>query len=39
MRRYEIVETRTTKFGATVIKLRIYGVIEYLEQINSNEQF
>jgi hypothetical protein len=25
--------------GVTVIELWIYGVIEYLEQINSNEQF
>jgi hypothetical protein len=25
--------------GVTIIELWIYGVIEYLEQINSNEQF
>jgi hypothetical protein len=25
--------------GVRVIELWIYGIIEYLEQINSNEQF
>jgi hypothetical protein len=25
--------------GVTVIELLIYGIIEYLEQINSNERF
>ena len=31
--------TRMDQNGFTVIELWIYGVIEYLEQINSNEQF